>query len=434
MARGNDAIPTWSGFNYQGKIMLLYIINFMNQAAGKGDKKEYSVELEKTEDFCILCDGKNISFHQVKAWLSTNKWKSYTDAMDKLLQHRNDCKAFSAKCYLMTAKEIKDWNDAANPYSSQIEPYKYQSAVVGVRDVGTFIVQEIKEYLDKKGYKTSHAEIVYGELCLYLDEQIARMHEKGAKKRCYTIPFSDFSAKMKQAVNKENVREEFYLKEKVYECIMHTIERVLDAFCQDECEMTVADCGKNCAAKEAHDKLMEICDYTNFCKLLNPDKIDGWNNPISAVANFSDEKLRSEIYDLLYQSKSPEKVLGDENGIYLKSEFSKSPNGRIMPTFLDLTRGFKKEKALKGIFQNIIKNTDIIHFLEGNSITVIPGDYMGSLSQARITSGWQESNPEKENGQKNNPEESISHYYRDIELISSKELRQYFDNKNGGSQ
>ena len=59
--------------------------------------------------------------------------------------------------------------------------------------------------------------------------------------------------------------------------------------------------------------------------------------------------------------------------------------------------------------------------LEGNSITVIPGGYNGFLSQAQITSGWKESNPEK-----------INHYYREIELISSKELQDKF-NENGGN-
>ena len=31
MGRGNDAIPTWSGFNYQGKMMLLYVLELINQ-------------------------------------------------------------------------------------------------------------------------------------------------------------------------------------------------------------------------------------------------------------------------------------------------------------------------------------------------------------------------------------------------------------------
>lgn len=33
VGRGNDAIPTWSGFNYQGKMMLLYVLvqKFLNK-------------------------------------------------------------------------------------------------------------------------------------------------------------------------------------------------------------------------------------------------------------------------------------------------------------------------------------------------------------------------------------------------------------------
>lgn len=79
---------------------------------------------------------------------------------------------------------------------------------------------------------------------------------------------------------------------------------------------------------------------------------------------------------------------------------------------LDLTRGARKERALQNIFQNIINNTDIIDILAGNSITVIPGNYLGTLSQAQITSGWKNSSPNK-----------VGEYYRDIELISAQELK-----------
>lgn len=78
MGRGNDAIPTWSGFNYQGKMMLLYVLELINQIAKDKNKDidAYSVELEKTEDFCIICDSEYKSFHQVKAYLSKDKWNS----------------------------------------------------------------------------------------------------------------------------------------------------------------------------------------------------------------------------------------------------------------------------------------------------------------------------------------------------------------------
>ena len=38
MGRGNDAIPTWSGFNYQGKMMLLYVLELINQIAKDKNK------------------------------------------------------------------------------------------------------------------------------------------------------------------------------------------------------------------------------------------------------------------------------------------------------------------------------------------------------------------------------------------------------------
>lgn len=86
-----------------------------------------------------------------------------------------------------------------------------------------------------------------------------------------------------------------------------------------------------------------------------------------------------------------------------------------------MTRGSKKEQALQRIFQNIINNTDIIDVLAGNSITVIPGSYSGSLSQAQITSGWKKNSPDKVGG-----------YYRDIELISVMKLKEQFK-QNGGN-
>ena len=47
VGRGNDAIPTWSGFNYQGKMMLLYVLELINQIA-KDKNKDIDRRLEET--------------------------------------------------------------------------------------------------------------------------------------------------------------------------------------------------------------------------------------------------------------------------------------------------------------------------------------------------------------------------------------------------
>lgn len=138
MSRGNDPIPTWSGFNYQDKIMLFYILKLMNQINKEEDGRVYSVKLEEIEDFCILRDSEYISFHQVKAWLSVTKWSSYSTVMDKLLKHRNGSSNPMVKCYLMVARDVADWDEDSNTYNASIELYKHDSKIVGVCDVKGF--------------------------------------------------------------------------------------------------------------------------------------------------------------------------------------------------------------------------------------------------------------------------------------------------------
>lgn len=59
MARGNDAIPSWSGFNYQGKVAILCALQQINQNANIED---YSIEHEKREDFTVLKVKKQLPF------------------------------------------------------------------------------------------------------------------------------------------------------------------------------------------------------------------------------------------------------------------------------------------------------------------------------------------------------------------------------------
>lgn len=257
VGRGNDAIPTWSGFNYQGKMMLLYVLELINQIAKDKNKDigTYSVELEKTEDFCIICNSEYRSFHQVKAYLSKDKWNSYSEAMDKLLKHRAESNNPAAKCYLTVAREIKDWDDASNTYNVCVELYKRASKIVGVCDVRNEINTEILEYLRSKGYSDKTEEVVYGELCLFLDDSIARMHKQDSKKRKYIIKFSDIVGVMESAIDKEDVRKEYFLKEKIYEYVMQNIEKALNNLCHDECDTFLENCNRVCAAKCGYEKM-----------------------------------------------------------------------------------------------------------------------------------------------------------------------------------
>ena len=148
------------------------------------------------------------------------------------------------------------------------------------------------------------------------------MHKQALKKRKYIIKFSNIVEIMESAINKEDVRKEYFLKEKIYEYVMQNVEKALNNLCQDECDTTLENCDKVCAAKCGYDKMTGIVDYSQFCKLLNPSKVDEWDNELNLVENLSVDKIQSEIYELLYRSDTPEKVMGDNCGIYLQSKYS----------------------------------------------------------------------------------------------------------------
>ncbi|AUA33481.1 hypothetical protein CWR53_13210 [Pseudomonas sp. SGAir0191] len=75
-----DASPSWSGFNYQGKIALYYALALINKEAADADLSAFSLMLESTEDFEIRKNDKSISIHQVKAY-NKSTFEKYSNAL-----------------------------------------------------------------------------------------------------------------------------------------------------------------------------------------------------------------------------------------------------------------------------------------------------------------------------------------------------------------
>lgn len=75
-----DASPSWSGFNYQGKVALYYALKCINSESVEKDFSNYNLMLEDNEDFEIVIDNKPISFHQVKAY-NESSYSKYSDAL-----------------------------------------------------------------------------------------------------------------------------------------------------------------------------------------------------------------------------------------------------------------------------------------------------------------------------------------------------------------
>lgn len=99
-----DASPSWSGFNYQGKVSLYHALKIINMKPAGDDLSNLSLMLENTEDFEIIEDSNAKTFHQVKAYNSSS-YSKYEDALLELtleLYKNKDVEGF-----IHTWKKIK---------------------------------------------------------------------------------------------------------------------------------------------------------------------------------------------------------------------------------------------------------------------------------------------------------------------------------------
>lgn len=79
----HDASPSWSGFNYQGKVALFHALFLINENLLLNTNFDFSTHtlvLENTEDFEIQVNGINTTIHQVKAYQSSD-FSSYKNAL-----------------------------------------------------------------------------------------------------------------------------------------------------------------------------------------------------------------------------------------------------------------------------------------------------------------------------------------------------------------
>ncbi|TCN18944.1 ABC-three component system protein [Mesobacillus foraminis] len=80
----HSAIPTWSGFVYQGKASIYWVLSLLNQI-DIGQAEEYSLRIEHLEDFGINYKGHPLTIHQVKAYQDKSTFGNYKKAVLELM-------------------------------------------------------------------------------------------------------------------------------------------------------------------------------------------------------------------------------------------------------------------------------------------------------------------------------------------------------------
>lgn len=93
----HDAVPTWSGFLYQGRIAVYLAvrkINELREAGNESEIKKYALEMEKCEDIAVVyMDGNNKTYHSIHQVKNEKGCKrtSYKDPLIQLMLEKGFC-------------------------------------------------------------------------------------------------------------------------------------------------------------------------------------------------------------------------------------------------------------------------------------------------------------------------------------------------------
>lgn len=363
--RGNDAIPTWSGFNYQGKITLLCSLIEINKLIASGYKKELLhdcyVEIEKTEDFVFFLQGKVQSLYQVKAYLSTDKVSSFSGAMKKLIEHRSELNSLTAECYICAPLPISDWNDTGNIYKNQVKRFSYNGKPVDVIQVVEKIKSELEKTLKNMNLANQRIDDIYLGLCSFLDDKVAKMHKQEARKRNYNLLFNEIVDFISNAHTNYVVEQEAIQKENIYNHIIKNFKNVIDDFCNSECQdKQMGICKKDiyglCALTTSYDYILEI-NIWEYCKYLNPHIISGWDRQLSYVERLGEENFKKLLIPVFYRIHG-NILCTDVETIYCETDIFDTVKNKVIPTLLNFDFGLNDvEKSIGDTLNRIKQNS-----------------------------------------------------------------------------
>lgn len=98
----HDATSSWSGFQYQGKVAIYYVVKLLNDLPIE-EVDKYSLEIEYLEDFSIKKSSEYVSCHQVKAKTKATTMNSHLEAILKFYSN-------NARSYLHVIKKVNHWD------------------------------------------------------------------------------------------------------------------------------------------------------------------------------------------------------------------------------------------------------------------------------------------------------------------------------------
>ncbi|AHF08368.1 ABC-three component system protein [Desulfitobacterium metallireducens] len=104
-----EAIPSWHGYDYQGRVAIVVALEILNEIKNNPDKiTAYDLAIEDIEDFAIYYSGELRSIHQVKARANRNL-TGYNEALYMLAKGITNRKDVQAYLHNSVSLDFTDW-------------------------------------------------------------------------------------------------------------------------------------------------------------------------------------------------------------------------------------------------------------------------------------------------------------------------------------
>lgn len=394
-----DASPSWNGYNHQGKVGLLVVLDMIKKKKiSEEAMKEYELELEWLEDFSIKRNSEYISIHQVKtydssapsdfkeaiwvllaklleidtienAYLHTIKDMSFKDQIKSKLPIYEMNESTKGDNIPFKSKALVDDSGKYDELFSKFSLYNYSNEeevedifFCKMGSIEKVIKSKIQE-LSEKSLTTNHLSRVYYNLLGLVDNNIKEQHviiqEKKEKK--VSISFD----KIFEILNKnhESISEEYAIYKMRSEFEIVSVEYVnnykenLKIYCaDDEAELTkfikfnkiVCNIGD-----------LNNSEFLNFSLKIMPDtllKKDSSDYEINLSNALNRTNLQNCFFKIL---KEIETELDNSKWVYV------SNNKAYLPTLInDDDDTFGNKLVLSRLFDNenpeLLNEVDII--------------------------------------------------------------------------
>jgi len=273
----HSAIPSWSGYVYQGKVAVYHVLRTIEERFRVDSSTEFDnceLEIEWQEDFAIKIDGTYDSLHQVKAYEASASPTVYNKALkdlyDKLSRGIGNTGwlniwnpiNFTVRTKSNNFKELKSSNQTIVEKSylqsvlDQVEIYTYCNGnqYCDLDEIDKLIAKKIEEIYNHNNYNISSLtdkqyEFVRFKLYQIIDDHIVEVHKDPTKKK-KTIPFTTLLAKF-------SVNYEEYSKEYEYIKVKNNFFEKIYEYCNNSknCSCSIDQCDISCDLYKIEKKL-----------------------------------------------------------------------------------------------------------------------------------------------------------------------------------